>query len=277
MGSMQSLAASYSQRYIVCEAPDDPKGFAVSTACGSAFAFGLQYDIVNAAKGLSMNIQRVSDYFKTAPLSMATMLSNHDSFAGERMWDQFAGNLAQYKLAAATYLLLPGRPFIYYGEEIGMAGAASLTGDAKLRTPMSWNSSASNAGFSTTMPYRAISANVATNNVATQAIDPNSLYMFYKAMLALRNTRPSITLGSYDAPFVSGNVMGFQRKQGGETSLILINYGTSDANVSVTSLPAFASLGRLFPSAAASYVADANGTVPIVLAAQSVSVFNVTP
>jgi alpha-amylase len=56
---------------------------------------------------------------------MSTMLSNHDSFAGERACGTSSAatlaQLAQYKLAAATYLLQPGTPFIYYGEEIGMA------------------------------------------------------------------------------------------------------------------------------------------------------------
>ena len=53
------------------------------------------------------------------------------------------------------------------------------------------------AGFTTGTPYRALSANVATNNVAAQA-DAGSILAFYKAMLALRNARPSISQGSYD-------------------------------------------------------------------------------
>ena len=57
------------------------------------------------------------------PAGMATMVSNHDAFAGQRLHDQVGGNAAQYKLAAATSLLQPGTPFIYYGEEVGMAGA----------------------------------------------------------------------------------------------------------------------------------------------------------
>jgi glycosidase len=91
------------------------------------------------------------------------MLSNHDSFAGERAYNQFGGNLAQYRLAAATYLLQPGTPFIYYGEEVGMAGGGFAGGDPKLRTPMSWTASTANAGFTTGTPYRSLSANVAAS------------------------------------------------------------------------------------------------------------------
>ena len=81
------------------------------------------------------------------------MLSNHDSFAGDRVFDQLGGNLAQYKLAAATYLLQPGTPFIYYGEEVGMK-RGSQSGDTGLRTSMSWTGNTANAGFSTGTPYR---------------------------------------------------------------------------------------------------------------------------
>ena len=108
-----------------------------TAVCSSAFAFGLPYDIVKAAKGDTQAFQAVASYFKTAPLSMGTMLAHHDIFAGERAGDQFRGDIAAYKLTAAPFLLLPGTPLIHHGEEIGMAGAAG-DGDAPLRAPMSW-------------------------------------------------------------------------------------------------------------------------------------------
>jgi alpha-amylase len=138
MNEVRTLLAGYSRRTMVCEAPADPRGFGAANACGSAFAFDLKDYLVRAARGDTASIQAVADYFKTAPVGMATMVSNHDGFAGQRLWDQLGGNLAQIRLAAAGYLLLPGTPFVYYGEEIGMAGAAALSGDPKLRTPMSW-------------------------------------------------------------------------------------------------------------------------------------------
>ena len=78
-----------------------------TAVCSSAFAFGLPYDIVKAAKGDTQAFQAVASYFKTAPLSMGTMLAHHDIFAGERAGDQFRGDIAAYKLAAAPFLLLP--------------------------------------------------------------------------------------------------------------------------------------------------------------------------
>jgi glycosidase len=134
MGAVHGVISSYANRMLVCEAPADPAGFAASDACGSAFAFGQQSRIVEAAKGSAIAVSAVADYPRTASPDMATMISNHDAFAGQRLYDQVGGNLAQYRLAAATYLLQPGTPFIYYGEEIGMAGG-NLSGDPRLRTP----------------------------------------------------------------------------------------------------------------------------------------------
>ncbi len=273
MGQIHSLVNSYSQRYMVCEAPADPAGFTAPTACGSAFAFNLASNIGKAARNEVAGISAVSDFFKTASSNMATMVSNHDLFAGERLWNQVGGNLAQYKLAAATYLLQPGTPFIYYGEEIGMAAAANLSGDGKIRTPMSWTADNNNAGFTTGTPFRPVAANVSTQNVLAQLADPNSILAFYKAMLKLRNSLPSIAQGSYEAAFVSGSVMGYQRTFGNERTLVLINYGTNTANVSVSSLPASANLNNAFPTDGAATSADSSGTAQIAMAAQSVRVF----
>ncbi|MBC7619921.1 MAG: alpha-amylase [Candidatus Saccharibacteria bacterium] len=272
MARAQQVVRAYNQRYIVCEAPAASQAFAAPTSCGSAFAFDLKDALVNAARGNTASIQAVSRYFQTAPPTMATLLSNHDSFAGDRLWNQFGGNVAQYKLAAASYLLLPGTPFIYYGEEVGMANGLGLSGDWALRTPMSWTASPS--GFSSGTPFRNLATNAATQNVQAQVGQPDSLHSFYKSLLSVRNSLPSIARGSYVAPFVSGQVMGYQRHWGGEKTLVLINYGNSAASVEVTGLGAGASLvPRL--NTGASVAVQASGSASVTLPAQSVAVYQI--
>ena len=77
---------------MVCESPGDPIGFAALTACGSAFAFGHSDALVKAGLGDEQAIHDVADYFLTAPDTMATMVSNHDYFAGKRLWDAMGGD-----------------------------------------------------------------------------------------------------------------------------------------------------------------------------------------
>jgi alpha-amylase len=268
--SVRQMMNTYAERFLVCEGPSDPSGY--TSACGSAFAFNNSANLVAAAKGDAAAVARVAAYHQSAPSSISTMLSNHDSFAGQRAYDQFGGNLAQYKLAAATYLLQPGTPFIYYGEEIGLAGASSIGGDPKLRTPMSWTSNTANAGFTSGTPYRALSANVATFNVAAQSADPTSLLSHYKAMLALRNTLPAIRAGSYEAVAPVGATLSFQRKLGTERVVVAINYGLSSATLALGSLPAGAVLASAFPAGAADVGVDANGQASLTLPAQTVRV-----
>jgi glycosidase len=269
----RSLIDGYAKRFLVCEGPDAPLTY--TDACGSAFAFGHHARILEAARGNPTAIRAVADHFVTAPLSMATMLANHDSFAGQRVFDQLGGNLAQYKLAAATTLLMPGTPFIYYGEEIGLAGAAGLSGDPELRTPMSWSGDARTAGFTTGTPYRNLSANATTHNVAAQQADPNSLLNFYKAMLALRNGLAPIGRGNYEAARVEGSVMSFQRATGTERALVVINYGSTAVNAALSLLPPNTALTSRYPAGAADAAADSLGNASIALPAQSVRVFEV--
>ncbi len=278
MAHVNALMSGYQNRHMVCEATANPTRWAAPYICGSAFAFGLEHQFVAAALGKLEAVQAVADYFKTAPLTMATMVSNHDIFAGERLWDQVKGDIAQYKLAAATYLLLPGTPFIYYGEEIGMAGVASLTGDPKLRTPMSWTADASQGvGFTTGKPFRPASDNVATHNAASAQTDPKSILSFYKSMLGLRNTLPSIARGSYENAVADGSVMSYQRKFEGDHTLVVINYGMAAARINITGLPAGAVLAAAHPATSPEIATDANGVAQINIDAQSVLVYRVRP
>jgi glycosidase len=231
---------------MVCESPGDPAGFARESACGSAFAFGHSDELVKAGRGDEAAIRRVADYFLAAPAGMATMVSNHDAFAGRRLWDALDGDAARVRVAAAAYLLQPGTPYLYYGEELGMSHAQEDDRDAQLRGPMSWTPA---GGFTTGTPFRRHSTNLATHNAQAEAADPGSMLAFYTAMLRLRNTHPSIALGRYLAPRVDGRVMSFQRALGDERTLVVINYGDAAGAARVPGWAPNQALQRLYPPA----------------------------
>lgn len=270
MGQVQALLNSYDKRFMVCEAPAAPQAFAATASCGRAFAFDLKDHILRAVRGDSAAIASLNQYFRTAPPGMATFLANHDSFAGERVWNQLSGNLAQYKLAAASYLLLPGTPFIYYGEEIGMANGSGLSGDWALRTPMSWTGQVS--GFTSGVPFRAASANIAVNHVQAQRGVEGSLHSFYKTLIGLRQRLPSLARGDYSAAWAQGTLMGFQRHWGSERTLVLYNYGLMAQPVTLNALGAATRWVAEYPSAP-ELVAGLDGTATLSLPPQSVTVY----
>lgn len=270
---LRKLITGYSKRYVVCEATAKPLDYAAPKLCGSAFAFGHQYNVVKAAKGDASVVKEVADYFTTSPLSMATMLSNHDLFAGKRLWDQVDGNVAQYKLAAATYLLQPGTPFIYYGEEIGMAGVPGLEGDLPIRSPMSWTAEPVNAGFTSGTPFRPIAPNAALQNAAHERAKPDSIFAFYKTMLGLRNSYASLAQGNYHGVRSEGAAMVFQRTWGKETTLVAINYGSATAQFALPALSAKRGFKAVYPAGLPDLQVSATGDAQMVLPPQTVQVF----
>lgn len=227
----QDLIKSYPGRYVVCEATAEPIAYGKPELCGGAFAFNQNYALMKAAKGDAGALKDVADYYRTMSPTMATFLHNHDIFTGQRVWDQLHGDEARYRLAAASYLLLPGTPFVYYGEEIGQAGVdgKNADDDAPLRSPMSWTPA---GGFSTNpKPYRPLAPNRSAHNAENQQHDPASLFNFYRELISLRRASPALTLGRYEADRVDGLVWTFQRVQGHERVLVALNYGDTPATL----------------------------------------------
>jgi glycosidase len=270
---MQDEVKRYPRRYVVCEATAKPLDYGDPQLCGGAFAFGYVQHFVGAAKGSAESVQKLAEYYRSAWPTMATFVSNHDKFAGQRLWDQVAGDERTYKVAAAGYLLQPGTPFIYYGEEIGQGGVHTLEGDFPLRSPMSWTSDPATAGFTTGQPFRPVAPNLAAHNVQSQQRDPGSILNFYKAMLKLRNSLPSVAQGSFEGSFAQGLVLGFQRRFEREHTVVLINYDKRPAAADMSGLPAGARLVSAHPAGGATATTvKADGKATLLLAPQSVRV-----
>ncbi|MFT7773164.1 alpha-amylase family glycosyl hydrolase [Roseateles sp.] len=231
----RDLIKSYPGRYVVCEATAEPIAYGDPELCGGAFAFNQNYELMKAAKGEPQAVQRVADYYRGMSPTMATFLHNHDIFTGRRVWDQLQDDKdreARYRLAAASYLLLPGTPFVYYGEEIGQAGTDGKD-DAPLRSPMSWTpgTPAPDAFTTSARPFRPLSPNRSSHNAASQQRDPDSLFSFYRELIALRRASPALTLGRYEADSVDGRLWRFERVHGDERVLVAINYGETPAAI----------------------------------------------
>jgi glycosidase len=154
----------------------------------------------------------------------STFLTNHDQ---NRVFDEFSGDIDKLKVAASVYLTLPGTPYLYYGEEIGMAGSKP---DEKIRTPMQWNTSA-NAGFSAVSPWIATNANFASYNVEIMKNDTNSLLSHYKKLIQIRNDNLALSVGKYQNVICNENsIYSFARVYNNQTFLVCIN--TSENSLS---------------------------------------------
>jgi alpha-amylase len=154
------------------------------------------------------------------PIQFATFLTNHDQ---NRTMSRLGGDVEKAKLAASTLLTLPGAPFIYYGEEIGMTGVKP---DENLRSPMQWSADA-NAGFtSAEFPWRLAHEDYKTVNVAAQTDDPDSLLSRYRNLVRLRSEHAALRVGEFiPVDSNASQVLAFLRVSKDETILVVHNLG----------------------------------------------------
>ena len=87
---------------------------------------------------------------------------------------------------------MPGIPFIYYGEELGMVGTGS---HENIRRPMQWSSS-TNSGFTNSIPWKSIGNNYLTNNVEIMSNNDQSLMNHYKKLIKIRNEQSALRRGN---------------------------------------------------------------------------------
>ena len=147
----------------------------------------------------------------------ANFITNHDI---NRAMSQFGGDLGKAKVAAGILLAAPGIPFIYYGEEIGMAGTKP---DELIRTPMQWTD-AEGAGFTDGTPWQPINADYREVNVAAQTGDSASLLEHYRTLIQLRNAHQALQTGETFVTDTSSNkLVSYLRVSEEETLLVLIN------------------------------------------------------
>ncbi len=185
-------------------------------------------DVINCiARMESLGIDRAFD---------APFLTNHDI---ARVMRQLGGDAAAARLAAATLLALPGTPFIYYGEELGMQGGGGAD-DQEKRTPMRWNGAKPTYGFTTaSSTWDGLPEESAGVDVETQRADPQSLWQRYRKSISVRHSNPALSLGSTSRPRVqaaNNGVMALLRSKDSSRVLFVANFGaTASGAFTVTS------------------------------------------
>lgn len=163
------------------------------------------------------------------------VLGNHDQ---KRIRSRVG--LGQARVAGMLLLTLPGTPTIYYGDEIGMQDVPIPQDEVRdpqglnmpgknlsrdpARTPMQWDAT-DNAGFSAAKPWLRIGRQYETENVATEKDESDSMLLFYKRLITLRQKEPSLMTGGYER--ICGERQGIvylRRQEGYDTFMIALNF-----------------------------------------------------
>ncbi|MCH5164885.1 MAG: alpha-amylase [Clostridiales bacterium] len=122
---------------------------------------------------------------------LSNFLSNHDN---DRSSCFFGLDKSLIKKAAGLYLLSPGNPYIYYGEEIGANGfsESSQNNDPNKRLPFNWGDGRSKIQDP---PGANFSGKQRLGSWKSQNTDPNSILTYYRNAIKLRNRFPEIGRG----------------------------------------------------------------------------------
>ena len=195
---------------------------------------------------------------------ISNIIENHDEPRGVSHYIPSEDlNNATKKLLATEYFLLRGLPWIYQGQEIGMenikvnsideiddissidAYQVALDGGAAVedaleavakysrdnaRTPFQW-SAAAQAGFTTGTPWLRLNPNFKGINLETEMADPDSIYHYYKKLIALRKDpayADALVYGSF-VPYLQhcSGIMSYLRCGGGQNILVMGNFNSA--------------------------------------------------
>ncbi len=162
------------------------------------FDFDLGFAItrsVNEERGDSLvaGLNRIREFYKTVNPDFidATFLTNHDQ---NRIMSAVGNDGNKARMAAALLFTLPGSPYLYYGEELGMMGKKP---DPYIREPFLWDKRENDKERAHwILPrYSTDSSLVAERQ---QEKDPASMLNYYKTFIALRNNSKALTFGEME-------------------------------------------------------------------------------
>lgn len=183
--------------------------------------------------------------------------NNHDLPRIVSRWgDDGAYREVSAKMLATLLYGLQGTPYIYQGEELGMTNACYPLKDCRdietlnlykerrekeyteeevmrsihakgrdnARTPMQWTDGP-NAGFTTGEPWIRVNPNHRQINARRQTGDPDSVFSYYKRLIALRKNTPVVQNGRYELLCPQDpDVFAYKRDDGKNTLYVVCNF-----------------------------------------------------
>ncbi|HVW13382.1 MAG TPA: alpha-amylase family glycosyl hydrolase [Mucilaginibacter sp.] len=171
-------------------------------------------------------------------------IENHDM---PRFAHGVKGDIGKLKVGAALNLLLGGVPSIYYGQELGMDGTNASLGatdanDIPNRSAFEWYKSDQGKGmaywYKRKGPWKdKFNTNDIPNDgtsLEEEQNDPNSLWNFYRKMIALRKTDPVLIRGTYKTLANDNDkVFTFERSAGDKKVIVAVNLSDKAQDTSI--------------------------------------------
>ncbi|OAA31441.1 alpha-amylase [Kosmotoga arenicorallina S304] len=212
----------------VSEVWDDPDVVDLySSIFGIGFNFPLAYAIKESVMELNPNrmvealYHVMNRYFEDVlQYSSGIFLTNHDM---SRLLSYMKGDKEKAHLALSVLLTLPGIPFIYYGEELGMKGEYNEFANEAQLEPFPWFELGSGPmqtewkAFTSNPPYSGTSYEVQSN-------ESNSYFSKYKNILHFRKNNNWIDSAKILEVKAENNILFISVESKGKVALIVHNF-----------------------------------------------------
>lgn len=194
---------------------------------------------------------------------------NHDQ---PRAVSRFGDDREQYrdisaKMLATCLHMMQGTPYIYQGEELGMTNypfqspadfrdiesinaydewcasgkvshedfwpCITFRSRDNARTPVQWDDS-DHAGFTAGSPWIAVNPNYKEINAKAETKDPNSVFHYYKKLIALRKENPIMVYGRYEPMLEdSEELFVFTRTLDDKKLLVVCNFTDQETDFAI--------------------------------------------
>ncbi|MFY0622490.1 MAG: DUF3459 domain-containing protein [Pelagimonas sp.] len=170
--------------------------------------------------------------------------SNHDVVRHATRWD--LSDAAQ-RAMSMLILTLRGSVCLYQGEELGLQEAEVAFEDLQdpygiefwpefkgrdgCRTPMAWEKSNQNGGFSEGRSWLPVASDHVARSVAVQEQDPEAILHHYRRAIAFRSSQPALVKGLHSDLDVTGEVFSFRRSHDGETLFCAFNLSDAPGDI----------------------------------------------
>lgn len=212
------------------------------------FAFPLRGALVSLDKRQIVDAIRATDKATPPGKTQVLFLENHDV---DRYLSLVHDDQAKARAGAAIELMLKGDPLIYYGQELGMRGTQPKDyGKANgiplsdavgipVREAMRWNADLKAPGSAIWYDGKwddqwwwkqRFNRSHDGVSVEEEQAKPNSLYHWYRKLLALRHARPELRGNEQKILCDDARaVLCILRGQGDRRTLLMVNLGKTDA------------------------------------------------
>ncbi|WP_208350956.1 alpha-amylase family glycosyl hydrolase [Pseudaestuariivita rosea] len=171
--------------------------------------------------------------------------SNHDVMRHASRWDL---SPAAQRLFATLLMCLRGSACLYQGEELGLPEAdvpfddlqdpygiefwPEFKGRDGCRTPMVWEPSNQNGGFTTSgTPWLPVSHEHLNRSVTAQEQDPAAILHHYRRAIAFRRAHPALIKGAQTTVQAEGDVLYFTRSHGNDVLFCAFNLSDTPSNL----------------------------------------------